>query len=81
MSDPVLRRLPKAALGALIARLGQTHTVRGPRVRDGAIVFGEVEAAEDLPRGWTDAQGPGRYRLEREGEAVFEGYVVGPDSP
>ncbi|MEQ9078940.1 MAG: 4Fe-4S dicluster domain-containing protein [Sandaracinaceae bacterium] len=39
-----------------------------------------LEDASELPRGWTDAQGPGRYRLSREGDATFDGWVVGPDS-
>ena len=39
-----------------------------------------IRSADDLPRGWTDAQGPGRYRLRREGDAIFDGWVVGPDS-
>lgn len=53
----------------------------GPTVRDHAIVFDELEGPEALPVGWSDAQGPGRYRLsEGQDGRVFEGYVVGPDS-
>lgn len=56
----------------------------GPTVRNHAIVLDEIERPEELPLGWSDAQGPGRYRLEKrdsKGDArVFEGYVVGPDS-
>jgi NAD(P)H-flavin reductase/ferredoxin len=55
-------------------------TVVGPTVRDHAIVLDELASADELPVGWNDAQGPGRYRLSREGDRVFEGYVVGPDS-
>ncbi len=55
-------------------------TVVGPTVRDGAIVYDELESAADLPTGWTDEQDGGHYRLERrDDEAVF-GYVVGPHS-
>ncbi|HEX6662307.1 MAG TPA: 4Fe-4S dicluster domain-containing protein, partial [Gaiellaceae bacterium] len=54
--------------------------VLGPTVREGAIVYDELESAAELPIGWTDEQAPGRYRLvRREDEARF-GYAVGPHS-
>ncbi|HLT34670.1 MAG TPA: sulfite reductase subunit A, partial [Enhygromyxa sp.] len=57
------------------------YRVIGPRVRDGAIVLAEIAGVSELPIGWTDEQGPGRYRLRRgHGTALF-GYVVGPESP
>ena len=34
----------------------------------------------DLPRGWTDVQEPGKYRLERRQDDALFGYVVGPHS-
>lgn len=56
------------------------YRVVGPTVRDGAIVYDEIDAAAALPAGWTDEQGPGTYRLRpREDPAVF-GYAVGPHS-
>lgn len=56
------------------------HRVIGPTVRDGAIVYDEIEGAHDLPRGIGDEQAPARYRLrQREDDALF-GYVVGPHS-
>jgi sulfhydrogenase subunit beta (sulfur reductase) len=55
--------------------------VVGPTVRDGAIVHGEVTGLEDLPRGWTDEQGPGTYRLHRRDDDALFGYAVGPSSP
>ena len=51
----------------------------GPRLRDQAIVYDDVETVEHLPRGWTDEQSPGRYRLKRSGDSFF-GYAVGPHS-
>ena len=65
-------------IGALSAR---GYRVVGPTVRDGAIVYGEVNATGDLPVGWQDHQEAATYRLtRREDEALF-GYVVGPQSP
>lgn len=76
-----MRVLPREGLARLIEALrDRGHAVIGPTVRDHAIVLDELESAADLPVGWTDAQGPGTYRLERSGDAVFDGYVVGPDS-
>ena len=75
-----MRRLSREGLGELLARLRRTRRVIGPTVRDGAIVLDEIEGPDDLPVGWTDAQAPGSYRLRRDGDAVFDGYVVGPDA-
>jgi len=68
-------------LGKLIVALVRKgYAVIGPTLRDGAIVYDNVESVEDLPAGWTDEQEPGRYRLKRrEDEALF-GYAVGPQS-
>ena len=54
------------------------YQVVGPTIRDGAILYDRLLSAEDLPKGWTDEQQGGRYRLRRrEDEALF-GYAVGP---
>jgi ferredoxin len=52
----------------------------GPRVRDGAIVYDDIESSADLPIGWTDDQEAGRYRLERRDDEARFGYAVGPHS-
>jgi formate hydrogenlyase subunit 6/NADH:ubiquinone oxidoreductase subunit I len=55
-------------------------TVIGPTLDQEAIVYDRVTSVDDLPRGWTDQQAPGKYRLkQREDDALF-GYVVGPHS-
>ena len=64
-------------LGAL-ARRG--YTVIGPRVADGAIVYGELRSAAELPVGWTDEQDGGHYRLDRRDDEALFGYAVGPHS-
>jgi sulfhydrogenase subunit beta (sulfur reductase) len=54
--------------------------VIGPTVADGAIVLDEIQAVDDLPAGWHDEQGPGRYRLSHDdGERLFD-FSVGPTS-
>jgi sulfhydrogenase subunit beta (sulfur reductase) len=68
-------------LGKLIEPLVRKgYAVIGPRLRDGAIVYDNVESVEDLPAGWTDEQEPGRYRLKRREDDAFFGYAVGPQS-
>lgn len=81
MSSETACFLPTDALTSLITLLqDQGYTVVGPTIDQGAIVYDEVSSIDDLPRGWTDDQQPGRYRLKkREDDAVF-GYVVGPHS-
>ncbi|MBZ5660253.1 MAG: 4Fe-4S dicluster domain-containing protein [Acidobacteriia bacterium] len=64
-------------LGALKTR---GYRVIGPTVRDGAIVYDDLNSTDDLPVGWTDEQEGGTYRLKRRGDAALFGYVVGPHS-
>jgi len=68
-------------IGRLIEALSRRgYEVFGPTVRDGAIVYDRIESAVGLPRGWTDEQEPGRYRLKRRQDEALFGYVVGPQS-
>jgi len=40
--------------------------------RDGAICYGDIASAADLPAGWTDEQDAGTYRLRRrDDDALF----------
>ena len=74
----VLERTEFPRLLDELQRLG--YRLLGPTIRDGAIVVDELEGAQDLPIGWTDEQGPGRYRLRRRKDEAYFGYVVGPQS-
>ncbi len=67
----------QALLDALIAR---GYTVVGPTVRDGAIVYDEVDTVGELPVGVTDSQDAGSYRLSKREDAAVFGYAVGPHS-
>ena len=68
-------------LGALVTALrDRGYLVLGPTVRDGAIVYDELERGDDLPTGWTDTQDGGTYRLERRDDEARFGYAVGPHS-
>jgi sulfhydrogenase subunit beta (sulfur reductase) len=69
------------ALDTLVGVLRESgYLVVGPTVRDGAIVYAELETGAELPVGWTDRQDGGTYRLERRGDDARFGYAVGPHS-
>ena len=73
--------IERPGLDALFAALAaRGYTIVGPALRDGAIVYDELESSADLPAGLTDEQEAGRYRVvARQDEALF-GYNVGPHS-
>lgn len=73
--------LDEERLAAMLLALREDgYTLVGPRVRDGAIVYDDIQGIEDLPRGWTDEQEGGRYRLIRRDDDALFGYAVGPQS-
>ncbi len=74
-------RIEREDLQGLIEALAESgYRVIGPTVRDGAIVYDEVEKLDDLPAGWTDEQQPGSYRLKRRDDRALFGFNVGPHS-
>jgi ferredoxin len=69
------------AVDALVGVMqSRGYLVLGPTVRDGAIVYAELETGAELPVGWTDRQDGGTYRLERRSDEARFGYAVGPHS-
>jgi ferredoxin len=67
----------QALFDALRAR---GYRLIGPKVRDQAIVYDDIEAADELPKGWTDEQDGGRYRLIPRHDGALFGYAVGQHS-
>ncbi len=73
--------LTVAGVEALFSALREGgYRVVGPTVRDQAIVYDDISTVDDLPRGWTDEQDGGHYRLKRRDDDALFGYVVGPHS-
>lgn len=64
----------------LLAIQARGYRAIGPTVQNQAIVYDDVSSIDDLPRGWTDDQGGGRYRLTRRSDDALFGYAVGPQS-
>lgn len=56
------------------------YKLLGPTVRDEAIVYGELNSAQDLPIGWTDEQEAGYYRLKQREDQAYFGYNLGQHS-
>ncbi|MCO1336113.1 4Fe-4S dicluster domain-containing protein [Microbulbifer sp. OS29] len=56
------------------------YQLYGPLLDNGAITYGEIGTASDLPQGWTDEQEGGQYRLKRRADKAYFGYAVGPHS-
>jgi hypothetical protein len=59
---------------------GRGYCLVGPTVRDGAIIYDQIETVDELPAGWMDQQDGGTYRLKKRGDAALFGYAVGPHS-
>jgi len=71
----------REALDALFAALrSRGYRVIGPTVRDGAVVYDDIDSLHDLPEGWGDEQDGGHYRLRRRDDSALFGYAVGPTS-
>ena len=81
MVERVRARLSADEIGKLIQALAHRgYQVFGPTVRDGAIIYDEIEGIRDLPRGQTDQQEAGCYRLKPRDDGALFGYTVGPQS-
>jgi sulfhydrogenase subunit beta (sulfur reductase) len=73
--------LPKSRFDDLLALLaGDGFEAIGPRLDQGAIVYGPVASVRDLPIGWTEVQQPGLYRLQQRTDGAWFGFAVGPHS-
>jgi sulfhydrogenase subunit beta (sulfur reductase) len=72
---------PKQQLQQVIDELNaRSYVVVGPTIDQAAIVYDELHSVDQLPRGWTDEQAPGQYRLRQRDDDAWFGFVVGPHS-
>jgi sulfhydrogenase subunit beta (sulfur reductase) len=56
------------------------YKIIGPVIKEGAIVYEELESIDNMPIGWTDEQDAAEYRLKTRTDKALFGYVVGPQS-
>ncbi len=79
VGDSVLLR--KRDLQQVLDALRQMgYRTIGPRVEQGAVVYGDMDSLEQCPIGLVDEQDGGYYRLRESDEAGYFDYVVGPHS-
>lgn len=64
----------------LDALLRRGYEVIGPTVRENTLIYEPVTLASQLPVGWADEQEAGRYRLIKQAEPAFFGFVPGAHS-
>ena len=68
-----------AGLDAVLKALREAgFTLVGPTVEDEAIIYDEIASLEELPKGWTDEQGPGVYRITKSDSPSLFDYNTGP---
>ena len=73
--------LPAARLDDLVVALRRHgYRVIAPVLRERAVSYGEIASAAELPRGWTDRQEAGTYRLERDPRDRYFGFTLGAQS-
>lgn len=76
------RVIDSSGLESLLTALRRSgYDLIGPTVRDQAIVYDHVSGTDDLPRGITDTQEAGHYRIEERSDESLFGFNAGPSSP
>lgn len=77
----MMRALAKDKLSVLIQLLRDDgYQVLGPRLGEGAVVYGPLESAHQIPRGWIEEQEAGRYRLKKDPADRYFAFTLGPQS-
>lgn len=73
--------LKEPQLQTLFSQLTEMgYEIYGPTVRDEAIVYDRLFSVDSLPKGWTDVQEAGKYRLQRTNEKWLFHFNLGPHS-
>ncbi|MDH5612827.1 MAG: 4Fe-4S dicluster domain-containing protein [Gammaproteobacteria bacterium] len=60
--------------------LANGYVCIGPQVRDGAIIYDEINSTKQLPRGVTDTQAPGSYTLNNNSSDKYFDWANGPQA-
>ncbi len=75
--EPKAYILARESFEALLQSLkSRGYTLIGPTIRDDVLWYAEIQSVEDFPIGWTDVQGPGQYRLQKQDRDTLFGFTV-----
>ncbi len=76
-----LRYLARASLPALLDSLRAAgYRCIGPQLKEGAVVYAELDTVEQLPRGVHDQQSPGEYRTQASEDERYFAWANGPQA-
>lgn len=81
MTDKQKLWLPYRKLDTMLTVLRNWgYQTVGPQTRDGAIVYDDLDSADELPWGVYDVQNPGEYRLEQSEDQQAFSWNNGPQA-
>ena len=73
--------IQKPVFDQILSRLKKDNYLAiGPRVRNESLVYEAIEKMEDLPRGYTTEQKPGRFRLIKDRHSRYFDIIPGAHS-
>lgn len=79
--DLPARFLPTDQLQNLLDQLTRLgYDTIGPTIQQNAVVYRSIRRTDQLPKGWTDSQEPGSYRLVESGQQRYFGFNSSPES-
>jgi ferredoxin len=74
-----MKRIESSSLGILIDLLkAEGYTTIAPKLREGVILYDEIESAADLPAGYTDIQEKASYQVTTFNKPEYFHYTSGP---
>lgn len=80
-ASPQTKFIPHSRFQELINVLEQRgYTCIGPQVHDQAIHYDVIRHIDELPRGMSDDQAPGHYRLKNNGHERYFAWANGPQA-
>ena len=78
---PEIRQLSRDRFPQLLDALKAAgYRCIGPQVRDGAILYDEIDSIDQLPKGWQDHQSPGEYRIGEISSPRYFSWANGPQA-
>ncbi|HSG43848.1 MAG TPA: 4Fe-4S dicluster domain-containing protein [Anaerolineales bacterium] len=73
--------IQKPVFDQILSRLKEDNYLAiGPRIRNESLVYEVIEKMEDLPRGYTTEQKPGRFRLFKDRHSRYFDIIPGAHS-